>query len=220
MNAAADIADAALARPPRPGNVAALLGISGIDASGKSTLAREVASVLSERGVPHVLLSVDWFHTPADVRFQPGALPAHAAAASDPGEHFYRHAFRWDDLFDTLIDPLLASGSCDAEVGIHDMPTDRITPRRIVHTGVRVVVLEGIFIFRSEAVNRFDLRVWIDCPFETALRRALARNQEGGTPDSLRADYQRVYFPAQRHHIERDRPAERCDVILRPSEDA
>ncbi len=220
MNAAADIADAAVMTSPRRGSAAVLLGISGIDASGKSTLAREVSRVLTERGVPHALLSVDWFHTPADVRFQPHPLPAHAAAPSDPGEHFYRHAFRWDDLFDTLIDPLLASGSCDAEVGIHDMRTDRITPRRIVHTGVRVVVLEGIFIFRSEAVKRFDLRVWIDCAFETALRRALARNQEGVAPDSLRADYQRVYFPAQRYHIERDRPAEQCDVILRSSGDA
>lgn len=188
------------------------VGISGIDASGKSTLARTLAGELAARAIPAASLNIDWFHTPATVRF----LPPHRRAEppESHGRHFFDHAFRWEELFGKVVDPLLATGECRADIGVHDMKADAIKLARIEHRAVRVVILEGIFIFRREYADRFHMRLWIDCPFELALQRALARNQEGLSPDAIRADYRRIYLPAQRYHLERDRPSDRAHSVL------
>ncbi|MFM9957711.1 MAG: uridine kinase [Phycisphaerales bacterium] len=189
-----------------------LVGISGIDASGKSTLARAVGRRLRAAEMSVAEISIDWFHTLASRRFLP--MERGHEPPESHGRHFYQNAFRWAELHERLIEPLCRTGGCDAEVGVHDMRTDTVSPRRFVHTAVRVVLLEGIFIFRREDAERLDLRVWIDCPFDLALRHAVERNQEGLTPGLIRADYERVYFPAQRHHIARDRPAENADLVI------
>lgn len=40
---------------------------------------------------------------------------------------------------------------------------------------VDVVLLEGIFIYKRAYRSHFDLALWIDCSFATALERALRR---------------------------------------------
>jgi hypothetical protein len=42
-----------------------------------------------------------------------------------------------------------------------------------------VVVVEGIYLLKRELRAHHDVSLWIDCSFETALERALAREQEG-----------------------------------------
>jgi hypothetical protein len=77
-----------------------------------------------------------------------------------------------------------------------------------------VVLVEGIFLFKREHQELFDLAVWVDCSFPTALARALVRTQEGlSAAETIRA-YQTIYFPAQKIHFERDNPRETADLIL------
>jgi uridine kinase len=60
----------------------------------------------------------------------------------------------------------------------------------------------------------YDLSIWIECNFETALKRALARAQEGLPPaDTLRA-YETIYFPAQRLHFQLDAPIPAANAVL------
>jgi uridine kinase len=81
-------------------------------------------------------------------------------------------------------------------------------------TDLDVIVLEGIYLLKRELVGHYDLSAWIDCSFETALERAVARAQEGLSPkDTVRA-YQTIYFPAQELHARRDEPRAAATVIL------
>jgi uridine kinase len=75
---------------------APLVAVSGVDGSGKSTLAPALATGLGDRGIRAAVVTLDPWHTPAAVRFN----------ADDPARHFYRYAFRWEELFERLIDPL------------------------------------------------------------------------------------------------------------------
>ncbi len=80
--------------------------------------------------------------------------------------------------------------------------------------GIDIVLLEGIFLFKPQYAGRFDLKIWIECGFETALERAIRRSHEGlGHDEAIRA-YERVYFPAQRLHLSQDRPRQVADLIL------
>ena len=67
---------------------------------------------------------------------------------------------------------------------------------------------------RRDLRPRYDASLWVECPFETALERALRRNQEGKPEAQLRADYERIYFPAQRLHIAQDAPAAHADLVV------
>lgn len=81
-------------------------------------------------------------------------------------------------------------------------------------SGIDVVLVEGIFIYKRAHRSCFDLAVWIDCSFETALERALCRTQEGLPPAGTIAAYETIYFPAQRLHWWRDKPRRLADRLM------
>ena len=56
--------------------------------------------------------------------------------------------------------------------------------------------------------------MWIDCTFETALERALARAQEGLTPEETIRAYRSIYFPAPEIHFEQDDPKRKATIVL------
>ncbi|HET9825410.1 MAG TPA: hypothetical protein VFP87_08750 [Chitinophagaceae bacterium] len=55
--------------------------------------------------------------------------------------------------------------------------------------------------------------MWIDCSFETGLKRAVERNVERLTRKRLIEDYGTYYYPAQRHHFGKDEPKRLSDII-------
>jgi uridine kinase len=77
-----------------------------------------------------------------------------------------------------------------------------------------VVLVEGIFLFKAEYRDYFDLTIWIDCSFSTALARAINRAQEGLSPANTIAAYDTIYFPAQKIHLAQDQPREHADLIF------
>ena len=77
-----------------------------------------------------------------------------------------------------------------------------------------MIVLEGIFLLKTEYRRLYDLSVWIECSFETARERALARGQEGLSPAETVRAYETIYFPAQRIHFARDHPQAASDIVL------
>jgi uridine kinase len=181
-----------------------LVALSGIDGSGKTTLARDLEDALDSRGFRVALIGADAWHHPASVRF----------SERDPAGHFYRNAFRFEEMFRRLIEPLRRDGSVTLTANLVKLSSDCSHPHTYLFRKVDIVLVEGIFLLRQDLRERYDLSFWIDCSFETALERSLARNQEGLTKDRLISDYERIYFPAQRIHLATDWPRFFADAIL------
>jgi uridine kinase len=76
-----------------------------------------------------------------------------------------------------------------------------------------VILVEGIFLFKQTYRSQFDLAIWVDCSFPTALARALERSQEGLPPAETIAAYETIYFPAQQIHFNKDNPRAAADLI-------
>ncbi|HEU0046656.1 MAG TPA: hypothetical protein VFQ43_03495 [Nitrososphaera sp.] len=184
--------------------VGLLVAISGIDGSGKSTMAREVAERLKHQGLNAALIGLDAWHHPPEKRFN----------KNDPAQHFYSHAFRFDELFDILINPLQHSRTAHITVELTRLPENDLYLHSYDLNEVDVIVLEGIFLFKKELKKNHDLAFWVECSFETALRRALLRNQEGLSEEEIIRDYRTIYFPAQRIHFTRDSPKSNVDGIV------
>jgi uridine kinase len=75
-------------------------------------------------------------------------------------------------------------------------------------------LVEGIFLFKQAYRSLFDVAIWVDCTFATALARALQRAQEGLPSAETIAAYETIYFPAQRIHLDQDNPRGSADLIL------
>lgn len=181
-----------------------IVAVSGIDASGKSTIARRSAEELNARGIGAVVISGDEWHNPPENRF----------SAENSAEHFYQNAFRFPEMFRILIHPLRRLRELQVTIGLTRLPQNNSVRQTYDFRGVRVVILEGIFLLKREFLGNYDLTFWVDCSFQTALGRALQRNQEGLSGSEIVRDYQTIYFAAQKIHFAKDAPRENADFVI------
>ncbi len=183
---------------------AILVGISGIDASGKGFITEKIAQRLREAGWRVATINADdWLN-----------LPEVCMSRSKPGEHFYEHAMRSDEMFDQLIMPLKENRAVSFVADCADAKGNR-RKHSYQFRKIDIVLLEGIFLFKPAYRRHFDLTAWVDCSFATALKRAIARCQEGLPPAETIRAFSTIYFPAQRIHFARDNPQGTADFIIR-----
>jgi uridine kinase len=191
-------------RKNTPDTRSLLVGLSGIDGCGKGYVAGQLQAHLALRGVIPAILNVDgWLNLPQK-RFAQGA----------PAENFYENAIRLDQFFSQLVVPLRDRRSVHLEADFVEETASDYRKHIYDYQDVSVVLVEGIFLFKPPYRKYFDLAIWIDCSFPTALARAIDRAQEGMSPANTIAAYDTIYFPAQRIHLARDKPRENADLIL------
>jgi uridine kinase len=183
---------------------AVLVGISGIDASGKGYLAAKIADRLQMEGLKLALISADdWLN-----------LPDVCINRDNYAEHFYKHAIRFDEMFERLIVPLRQNREISFTADCADAKATTYRKHRYEFDDIDIVLLEGIFLFKPAYRHHFDLSLWIDCSFECALKRALERGQEDLPPAETIKAFKTIYFPAQLIHLARDNPREAADYIF------
>jgi uridine kinase len=187
-----------------PRSRAILVAISGIDGSGKGWVTARLVDALQSEGVRAIAVNVDgWL-----------SLPHERFDAVDPPGRFYRRAIRFDEMFARLVVPLRDRRSVRVEADFTEETATAYRPHVYAHDDVDVIVLEGIFLLKRALRSHYDLSFWIACSFATALRRAIARAQEGLPPEETIAAYQRIYFPAQEIHLALDDPVSAATAII------
>jgi uridine kinase len=191
-------------RATRPETRCLLIGVSGIDGSGKGYVARQLEARLALHGVIPATLNVDgWLN-----------LPEKRFSQSDPAENFYENAIRFEQFFTRLVIPLRDRRSVHLVADFTEETASQYRKHTYKYADVSVILVEGIFLFKREYRTLFDLAIWIDCSFPTALARAIDRAQEGLSAAKTIAAYETIYFPAQRIHLARDNPRENADLIF------
>jgi len=111
--------------------------------------------------------------------------------------------------------PLRDHGSVQVEASFVEETAVQYRSHLYAYADVDVILLEGIYLLKRGFRSYYDLSVWIDCSFETALARAVARGQEGLPPDAAVRAYRTIYFPAQMIHFERDAPRAAAALTVR-----
>ncbi|MFN8192979.1 MAG: uridine kinase [Nocardioidaceae bacterium] len=179
-----------------------LVAIDGVDGSGKSCFADELAAVLEGRGDVVVRASVDGFHHPREHRHALGRTP----------EAVWTRHFDYRTLRRELLDPWLRGGGAPYRPVWHDVETDQrvdVAPMPVPEQGVLVV--DGVFAQRPELEQAWDLVVWLEVPFEVSVRRMAARD---GSVDDVADPDQRRYADAQRIYLASCGPQQRADVVV------
>ena len=164
-----------------PENRSLLVGISGIDGSGKGYLAAQIEARLAQRAVTSAVINVDgWLNLP-EKRFDRRA----------PAKHFYESAIRFDEFFSELVMPLRDRRSIYLVADFVEETAYEYRRHTYNIQNVDVILVEGIFLFRKSYRSLFDLRGLIfilDGPGASAATRPgrLAfRRDDRGVQDDL-----------------------------------
>jgi len=187
-----------------PARRSALVAITGIDGCGKGYFAAQLLKQLAAQGVRAATISVDgWLNLP-QARFDSFNL----------AEHFYLHAIRFDEMFSRLVLPLRDRRSLRLEADYAEETAAQYRRHIYEFEELDVILLEGIYLLKRPFQAYYDLSVWIECSFATALERAIARAQEGLTTEATTEAYRTIYFPAQEIHFRRDDPRNAATLIV------
>lgn len=161
-----------------------LVALSGPDCAGKSTLAVDVQDQLKCLDLGVTSLSIDAFLIPHHLR---------VSNAPEPIEYF-ENAFDYAALLQTL--ETLKDRSSSTDSNARD-----------------IVLVEGVFLLRSELYHWWDFTVWIEVDTSVIMGRVLKRDKEYfGDEETVRRVYQNRCLPAQDYHIRRDLPKQNADI--------
>ncbi len=109
-------------------------------------------------------------------------------------------------MFAELVLPLRDRRSIRIDADFAEETDTAYRRHRYEFEDIDVILLEGIFLLKPEYRGHFDASYWVECSFETALERAIARSQEGLSPEETKRIYASTYFAAQEIHLRRDDP--------------
>jgi uridine kinase len=172
-----------------PADRRALVGVDGVDGSGKTTFAARVAEALDR---PTVVIHLDDFLNPATRRHRRGRRSPHG---------FWLDTYDYVAIARDVLQPLGTTGDGWYRSASLDPVTDaRVKPPRQQAPRDAVVIVEGMFLHRAGLAAVWDCSVWLDVSFTETARRMATRDGTHPDPEhkSMRryVGGQRLYFAA------------------------
>jgi len=176
-----------------------LIAIDGIGASGKSSLAAQIATLI--QGRPVVVLHADDYFNPSAIR--------HARGRQSP-DGFWLDAYNYDALIHWGLRSVKATGAyCEGSL---DHARDQTVQPPLRQAPERAIVLvEGTFLHRDELWQFWDYSLFLDVPFDVAAQRMADRDELNGTRSA--ASLPR-YIGAQQIYFREARPWERASLVV------
>ena len=182
-----------------------MVGVNGVDGSGKTMLSAELHRQLEAQGLPVTIVHIDDFTQPHSRR----------TASNDPIERYYNNTFDIDSLRSAILEPLVAR-QLGSVLLRHESPHD---PSQVVEhkysftSSPSVVIVEGVFVFRPKLADYFDTKIFVDVPLSEMRERAIERDVPHFGFGVLKK-YLTRYIPAQTRYLEVVRPFDIADIVI------
>ncbi len=185
-----------------------LVGIDGVDASGKTTLADNLADRLEESGRQIIRASIDGFHNPRAIRYRTGRNSPYG---------YYHDSFNHQLIIDKLLKPL-RSGDLKYKTAVFDyrIDTEVNVPGKKADRDA-ILIMDGIFIFRPELLNYWDIKIFLDVGFDVTVQRAIKRAKDKESFDSEQEiidTYNCRYVPGQKLYFQEANPKDKADIVI------
>lgn len=183
------------------------VAVDGITASGKSTLADELAGALRRLGHPADHISMDGFHHLRAHRQRRGRMSA---------DGYYEDAYDFAALRIGVLEPLGPGGDRRYRRRVMDLATDQLVDEAAIEAPADLVlVVDGTFLQRAELAGCWDVVVFVDTGFSVAEDRGARRDAAAfGSEDAARAAFRARYHAACRRYVAEVGPAASADVVL------
>ncbi|MCI2422071.1 uridine kinase [Saccharopolyspora sp. K220] len=179
------------------------VAVDGVDGSGKSMFADELAERLRRANRDVVRVSADDFHHVRAIRHRRGR---------DSPEGFWLDSYDYASLRRRVLDPLGPGGSRRYQPAAHDLATDlRVSPPHRHAPPGAVLLLDGLFLHRDELADVWDMSIFLQVPFRVSVARMAAR--DGGVSDPEHPAVAR-YVQGQRRYFAACAPWRRADLVI------
>jgi phosphoglycolate phosphatase-like HAD superfamily hydrolase/uridine kinase len=186
-------------RGKRP-DKAFVIGVSGIDCSGKTAFATGLDEYFKSQGCRTQLILLDDFHNPKATRY----------AGDDQAENYYQRSFNINAIITKLLEPIREKQDFSIRLRLLNLDTDKYdVVKEFSFDRDTIVIFEGVFLFRKELSPYIDYRIFLDIPFEESKKRALIRD-----PQAIVNKYDAKYLPAQLKYLEEYSPTLNADIII------
>lgn len=182
------------------------IAFDGVDCSGKTTMADEIAGELAAIGRPVIRAGIDSFKRPRSERYRRGA---------DDPRGYFEDSFDVEKLRSGLLKPLEDPTCQGVRTAVFDQHSDSEVPGWSAIAPGSVLLFDGVFLQLPSLIDCWDFVVFLQVDFETVLRRAAARDRWMGTEEFVRAKYTQRYIPGQRLYLKSCEPESRADVLIR-----
>lgn len=181
-----------------------VIGVNGVDTSGKTQFAAALQAYLGKRGYHTQAIHLDDFHNPRSVRVSGG----------DEIQSYIDHAFNLELLEAELLQPARSGTPVDRDLQLLDLNTDTFTNRQQYHIDSdTIVILEGVLLYRPPVDGYIDCKVYLDVGFDEVLKRAEQRDVPLYGAGFLER-YRTKYLPIQQWYLENCRPKEESDIVI------
>jgi uridine kinase len=183
------------------------VGIDGVDAAGKTFLANELVPYLKKSRRNVIRASIDGFHNPRHIRSRRGPYSP---------EGYYHDSFNYELLTEYLLKPLGPQGNRKYRRAVFDFKTDcEVQNEELQADKTDILVFEGVFLFRPELYEYWDLKIFLDVDFQTNLARALQRDTYlFGEKEEILKRYRERYIPGQQIYLEAVKPKLKADMVI------
>jgi uridine kinase len=182
-----------------------LIGVDGKDASGKTTFANSLSSVLQKQAEREIIrVSLDDF-------FQPRALRSHQ---ENQAIGCYEDTFDIQGIINYLLAPIKSNRSYTTKIFDYktDTSIDIITQYAASDA---IFVIDGVFLQRPEFREYWDYTVLLDVSDETAIERGAVRDTNRiGDIEAARSKYINRYIASQKIYYDECEPQKRSDIII------
>jgi uridine kinase len=188
---------------PHPVRVA----IDGRTASGKTTIADELAHELNRIGRTTIRTSVDGFHRPKRDRY---------ARGRHSPEGYYYDARDLDAIRRLLLEPLGPDGNLTYRTASFDLATDLPIVAPACRAGQRdILIVDGTFLQRAELQQVWEVVVFVDVDAATAAERGASRDAARlGNREEAEALYRDRYAPAFEIYERLSLPLQKANIVL------
>jgi uridine kinase len=186
------------------GTTSLIIGVTGIDTSGKTRFAEALSEFLISKGHKTQLINLDDFHNPKSIRY----------SGQDQVENYYNKSFDLLTLIQKLLIPIRSKRKLSTELTLLDLATDKyeVSKKYSVDENT-IVVFEGVFLFRNELSEYIDYKIFLEIPFEESKNRAATRDVPVYGEEVLKR-YDEKYLPAQKRYIDHCHPMKMADMII------
>jgi uridine kinase len=182
-----------------------VVGITGMDTSGKSEMTSALSSELRRESQHVQVVHIDDFHRPRAQRY-----------CSDMPEpvQYYERSIDFERVARDILQPIRETGQLSVALTLLDLPSDTWTLQRSYAASDQTVVLvEGVFLFRPEVRDLIELLIYLHVDKDVVLERGRARDMPSQGEDVMRK-YHTKYLPAQRTYLAAHPPESHADVII------
>lgn len=183
------------------------VAIDGVDASGKTFLADEIAANLRSGSRQVIQASADGFHNPRSIRYKKGSLSP---------EGFYYDSYNYKALIKDLLDPLSHNGDRQYRTKAFDVVNDQpVDSPSLIADDDAILIMDGIFLLRPEMLPFWDLTIYLVIDFANSMPRGIARDAELiGSHTEAERRYRERYVPGQRLYHRVANPLDKADILI------